>query len=97
MASSMGFETIALSALEQQINTFEYIFNTIPAEVLTKTCLMKVREDGLIIDIASNQVGADYEAAKELNRNIIFCPGLPGRYASLSCAEQLCNFVLNRI
>ena len=96
-AASMGFQTLPLSGLANQIGDYEYIFNTIPAALLDKECLEQVREDALIIDIASNRSGADYEAAALLKRNIRFCPGLPGKYASLSCAGQLTEFVLNKM
>ena len=64
--------------------------------VLTKLCLEKMRKDSLIIDIASNRVGVDYKAACSLQRATFFCPGLPGKYASLSCAEQLVQFVFKK-
>ena len=75
---------------------FEYIFNTIPTMVLTRPCLEKMRQDSLIIDIASNRVGVDYEAADSLQRAALFCPGLPGKYSCLSCAKQLVEFVLKK-
>lgn len=96
-ATAMGFQTLPLSELVHEINCFEYVFNTIPATVLTKVCLAEMSKNSLIIDIASNRIGVDYEAAALLNRNVLFCPGLPGKYASLSCAEQLAEFVLNKL
>lgn len=96
-ATAMGFQTLPLSELAQEINCFEYVFNTIPATVLTKPCLAEMNKNSLIIDIASNRIGVDYEAAALLNRNVLFCPGLPGKYAGLSCAEQLAAFVLNKL
>ncbi len=96
-ASSLGFRTLPLSELEHKIDRFEYVFNTIPATVLTRPCLEKMRTDCLMIDIASNRIGIDYEAANSLNKSALFCPGLPGKYASLSCAEQLADFVLTKL
>lgn len=96
-ATALGFHTLPLSELPQRIGGFEYIFNTIPAIVLTKACLAEMDKNSLIVDIASNRIGVDYEAASLLNRDVLFCPGLPGRYASLSCAEKLAEFVINKI
>lgn len=96
-AASMGFQTFPLSELAHEINSFEYLFNTIPATVLTKACLAEMNKHSLIVDIASNRIGVDYEAAALLNRNVLFCPGLPGKYAGLSCAEQLAEFVFNKL
>ena len=46
-----------------KICCFEYIFNTIPACVLNRRCLEKVSSNAVILDIASNKSGADYETA----------------------------------
>ncbi len=96
-ATSFGFHTLPLSELPQKIHHFEYLFNTIPTTLLTGLLLEKTKKDCLIIDIASNRIGLDYEAASALSRSAFFCPGLPGKYASLSCAERLVEFVLNKL
>lgn len=97
LACSLGFETLHLSKLQQKIGCCEYIFNTIPACVLNSKCLEKLSCNAIVIDIASNMAGADYEAARQLNVNIHFCPGLPGKYAGESCAKYLTDYVINRI
>lgn len=96
-AKALGFQVMILEQMPQRINSFEYVFNTIPARIFTEACLQEVNEDSLIIDIASNRVAVDYEAANLLKRKAHFCPGLPGKYASMSCAEKLVEFVLNKI
>lgn len=94
LAAALGFDTLHLSSLKQNIGRFEYIFNTIPVCILKKSFLANVHKNAIIIDIASNQSGADYEAAKLLHTDIHFCPGLPGKYASQSCAARLVQYVL---
>ncbi|MBQ8823369.1 MAG: dipicolinate synthase [Lachnospiraceae bacterium] len=96
-AQALGFQVMPLSKLPKSIRHFEYIFNTIPATVLTELPLRNMKADSLVIDIASNRVGVDYNAAEGLQRKVLFCPGLPGKYASLSCAENLADFVLNKL
>lgn len=97
LACALGFETLHLSNLCRKICCYEYIFNTIPARVLNRRCLEKTAPNAIIIDIASNKTGADYDIAEKLNVNIHFCPGLPGKYAGESCAKYLTDFVINRI
>ena len=97
LASLLGFQTLHLSKLCQNISRFEYIFNTIPVPVLNHKCLEKVSNNTLIIDVASNRTGADYEAAKQLHVNLHFCPGLPGKYAGESCAKYLTDYCITRI
>lgn len=95
-AEALGFETLYFKHMPQFVERYEYIFNTIPAMVLDGECLRDMREDALVIDIASNRVGVDYNAADLLHREVLYCPGLPGKYASLSCAERLVDFVLEK-
>ena len=97
LANALGLETLHLSNLWRKICCYEYIFNTIPARILNRRCLEKVSSNAVIIDIASNKSGADYETAEKLNVNIRFCPGLPGKYAGESCAKYLTDYVINRI
>ncbi|MDE7415540.1 MAG: dipicolinate synthase [Lachnospiraceae bacterium] len=97
LACALGFETMHLSNLWRKICCYEYIFNTIPARVLNRRCLEKVASNAIIIDIASNKTGADYEIAEKLGVNIRFCPGLPGKYAGESCAKYLTDYVTTRI
>lgn len=96
-AAALGFQSISLGKLGKSIKHFEYIFNTIPTTVLTENILRNMKEDSLTIDIASGGIGADYEAAEALKRKVLFCPGLPGKYAPLSCAENLADFVLKKL
>ena len=97
LAASLGLDTLPLSRLRQEISCYEYLFNTIPAYVLTKPCLENMNKASLIIDIASNRAGMDYDAAKALNIHALYCPGLPGKYAGLSCAKRLAEYVLAKV
>ncbi|MBO4290871.1 MAG: dipicolinate synthase [Lachnospiraceae bacterium] len=96
-AMSHGLQTFSLADLSREISRFDYIFNTIPVCCLTEDILKQVRPKCLIIDIASDRKGADYEAAKNLSVNLRYCPGLPGKYAAVSCAQQMAQFVLLNI
>ena len=55
--------------------------------VLPKAMLGYVREDCLILDLASAPGGVDYEAAEEMGIEAILLPGLPGKYAPVSLGE----------
>lgn len=72
---------------------FDFIFNTIPAKVLTAEILEKMKSSVTIIDIASAPGGVDYEEARRLNRNAFLCPGLPGKYSPYSCAKAIMKII----
>lgn len=92
-AEALGMKTVPLSRLKEEIGRYEYVFNTIPAPVLSKEFLKKMDEDVLIIDIASAPGGVDYEAAHRLGIRAIQCLGIPGRYAPVTSAAYLADYV----
>ncbi len=97
MAGAMGFKTLSLEALKEEIGEFEYIYNTVPAMLLQGSLLKRISKSSLIIDIASAPGGVDYEAAGELEIQVRFCPGLPGKYAPQTSGEALAGYVAARM
>lgn len=95
LANSYGLKTLSIHNLPKEISGYEYIFNTIPYCILNRECLKRTAADSLIIDLASNKTGADYAAAQSLNRQILYCPGLPGKYSQASCGARLADFVID--
>ncbi len=93
--NAFGIQGINLSDLKSKIHIFNYIFNTIPAPVLTKDVLKKVNKKCLIIDIAQAPGGTDFNFARDLNLRALYCPGLPGRVAPLTAAEILKSAVIS--
>lgn len=97
VADAYGLRTLPLEQLESRAGEFEYIYNTAPALLLTEKLLEKIREDALIIDIASGSGGVDYKAAERLNITALRCPGLPGKYAGRTSAKCLTDYVLRHL
>lgn len=89
LAGAYGCESIGLSVLAAQIGEFDFIFNTIPALVLTQEKLLLTKNEVCIIDLASKPGGVDFIAAKELNRKAYLRLSLPGIYAPKSAAHIL--------
>ncbi|QHQ62139.1 dipicolinate synthase subunit DpsA [Anaerocolumna sedimenticola] len=96
-ANAASFGTVALSALEEKIDQYDYIFNTIPSLIVTRELLIKTNPDVVIIDISSAPGGIDFPSAKELSRNAKLCLGLPGKYAPKSSAAFLTNYLLTNL
>ncbi|WFR54895.1 dipicolinate synthase subunit DpsA [Anaerocolumna sp. AGMB13025] len=94
-AASLG--TVLLSSLEEKIDQYDYIFNTIPSLVLTREILVKTNPDVIIIDISSAPGGVDFAASKELERAAKLCLGLPGKYAPKSSAYFLIDYLLTNL
>lgn len=75
------------------LNTFSYIFNTIPAPVLNAALLETISDDGIIIDLASSPGGTDFDACFQKKIPAKLCPSLPAIYAPKSSGIILANAI----
>ena len=88
-AKIIAEQVFSPQALGQTPGKYDYIFNTIPAQIIRANFLKKVKEQAVIIDIAAAPGGIDYDAALKYHVCAWHCPGLPGKYAPLSSAEAI--------
>lgn len=96
-AQAYGYDAISFEQLEEQLDCFDYIFNTIPAVILGEDQLKCLNPQVTVIDIASAPGGIDFEAAKKLHINAVLCPGLPGRYAPKTSGVILADAIENTL
>lgn len=92
---AFGIKGIPLYELKSRIGEFDFVFNTIPSEVLSRDVLKKANKKCLIIDLAQAPGGTDFNFARDLNIRALYCPGLPGRTAPKTAAEILKSAILN--
>lgn len=96
LADAFGYDTLAFLDWKEHLGEFEYVFNTVPQVILKEDSLSKMRRDAIIIDIASQPGGIDYEAANRLGIQTVKALGLPGKYAPKSSAESLVRCILQQ-
>ncbi len=77
-AKSYGYNVVFSSKMNTVLSDFQIIFNTVPKTLLDKTNLKYVKDDTLIIELASPPYGIDYEACKAFNLRTLFANSLPG-------------------
>lgn len=94
LAESLGYGAIPIKRLKRQIGKYLFIFNTIPAPVLTGDLLIKLSTDATIIDIASVPGGTDFNFAKKHNICARLCLGIPGKTAPKASGEILAEAIL---
>lgn len=82
-----GYNPIHLNNLSENLNKFDIIINTIPFQILDAEKLDLLKNDVVIIDLASNPGGVDRKAAREKNLKVIWALSLPGKVAPLTSAE----------
>ena len=91
-AGEMGFSTCGISDLCQHVETMAFIFNTIPAPVLTEEVLANAGKCRLLVDIASGG-GTDFAAARSLDIKALLAPGLPGKVAPETAGKILAKVI----
>lgn len=96
-AAVMADEVMDFTDIENNIGTYDFIFNTVPEMVIDRKHLEKVKPSALIIDIASAPGGVDFPAAMELGVSAHLCQGLPGKYAPESSARKIGEVVLKGV
>lgn len=90
-----GYEKIELNDLDKFLPEFKYIFNTIPSLILDRERLKFINKDTIIIDLASNPGGVDFDVAKEKGIKAILALGLPGKVAPRTAARYIKEVLKN--
>lgn len=89
MACALGFRGIGIHELERSGAGFDYIFNTVPAPVVTEGVLKKLGKSAIVVDIASFPGGTDFTAAERLGIKSFLALGLPGKIAPAAAGKIL--------
>ena len=90
-----GIKPIHTEDLPLFVEKYDLIVNTVPAMLLTEEILKRVKENALIIDLASKPGGVDFSAAKRLNKNVIWALSLPGKTAPITAGDIIKEAVVN--
>ncbi len=82
-----GYNPVHLNDLNEHLNQFDIIINTIPFQILDQERLELIKNETIIIDLASNPGGVDRKAAREKGIKVIWALSLPAKVAPLTSAE----------
>ncbi|HHY47362.1 MAG TPA: dipicolinate synthase subunit DpsA [Firmicutes bacterium] len=92
-AEEMGAVAISMADIKEYIGLADVVFNTIPYIVLTEDILKCMKAGSLIIDLASDPGGTDFDAAAKLGIRAILALGLPGKVAPRTAGQILVRTV----
>lgn len=93
LARNDSFNAIHLKDTSKELYEFDYIFNSIPAMILTCELIQLCKRDVVIIDIASKPGGTDFKECQNLGINAVLALGLPGKYSPRTSAEILVDSI----
>jgi dipicolinate synthase subunit A len=88
-AFEMGLQPFDIAHLAQKVQDADFIFNTVPALIMTASVLAHVPHDAVIIDLASKPGGVDYPFAEKRGIKAILAPSLPGIVAPKTAGKIL--------
>lgn len=94
-AENDGIKGCYFSDFASEAQQFRAIINTVPARVIDRDIITKLRKDCVLIEIASAPFGIDFDCAKENGINTIKAGSLPGRISPLTAGEIICDTVLS--
>lgn len=72
-----GHKETNINVLGENLAEYDLIINTVPHLILTKERMKYVKDDCLLIDLASNPGGIDKKSAKDKNFKLIWALALP--------------------
>lgn len=93
-AVAFGWAAVDYASIVEPLARADFVFNTVPAVVLTAERLAATKPECLIIDLASAPGGTDFAAATALGREAILAPGLPGRVAPVTAGRILARVTI---
>ena len=79
------------------LGQYDYIINTVPAEVLDAQQLKEVKKSCLLLELASAPGGFSMEVCQALGLKGISAPGLPGEFSPKTAGEIYGEAILNRL
>ena len=92
---ALGYTPVHISALDKVISSFDVVFNTVPAVILSENLLSRLKKDCLCIDLASKPGGVDFETAGRLGIKTVWALSLPGKVAPLTSGCIIKDTILN--
>ncbi|CFX75653.1 D-isomer specific 2-hydroxyacid dehydrogenase, NAD-binding [Syntrophomonas zehnderi OL-4] len=92
-AYEMGCRRAGFDDLHEIMNYSSIVFNTVPEMVLPRSILKYANPEILIIDLAAQPGGTDFEAANAYGLKAILAPGLPGKVAPVFAGKILAEVI----
>lgn len=96
LINALGYSGVDINSLCSH-NGFDIVFNTVPAMIFTAHTLARTCKNALVIDLASQPGGVDFESAKRLGIKTIHALSLPGRVAPKASGEIIKNTIFNML
>ena len=92
-----GHKATNINSIGENLRQYDIIINTVPHIILNEERLKYVKNDCLLIDLASNPGGIDKKAVKDNKLKFVWALSLPGKVAPITTAEFIKDTIYNII
>ena len=75
------------------VNDYDVIVNTIPTAVIDQKMIDTIKDDALIVDVASFPYGLDHHYAINKKKNSYVLSSIPSRYAYKYAADMMFHVI----
>lgn len=93
-AQVSGYGACHIDEMQDQFGRYDFVFNTVPAKIISEKALAAAKKDSVLIELASAPGGFDREAAEGYGLKLIFALGLPGKNAPKSAGIYISKVLL---
>ena len=90
-----GHKATNIISIGENLSQYDIIINTVQHMILTEERLQYVKNDCLLIDLASNPGGIDKKAVKDKKLKFVWALSLPGKVAPTTSAEFIKDTIYN--
>ncbi|MBR3646009.1 MAG: hypothetical protein IKN54_06285 [Lachnospiraceae bacterium] len=92
-----GYNEIYYNEIKNKLSKFNVIINTVPDVVLTDELLSAADKSSFFFEIASYPFGFKKHIFDQLNLNLVYCLGLPGKYTPLDAGFKIAEYIYNQM
>ena len=92
-----GHKATNINTIGENLKQYDIIINTVPHIILNEERLQYVKNECLLIDLASNPGGIDKKAVKDNQLKFVWALSLPGKVAPTTSAEFIKDTIYNII
>lgn len=89
LAQCYGADTVNIADICELSAEFDFVINTVPSPVIGSDFIGGMKDDAVIIDLASGEGGTDFAAAKNRRITALHALSLPGRFSPYGAALDI--------
>ncbi len=93
LAQCYGAETLNINEICARAADYDFVINTVPYPVITADFIGGMKDDAVMIDLASGNGGIDFTAAGKRRINTVHALSLPGRFSPHGAALDIKNTI----